>query len=156
MPAPQTDLANGLSDEATATLWSLGTTLRSGAGATLFDLGAGADRVFQVVSGRVTLTLPMQVRGQQQDVLVEERLAGETLGWSGLIPPHRYTLKATTPVETELIAFPRDALLRHFAENPQVAVAVTRNVAMVIGHRLQVFQAMWLREMQRTIELRYS
>jgi len=156
MPAPQTDLANGLSDEATSSLWALGASLRSEAGATLFDLGARADRVFQVIGGRVTLTLPMQVRGRQQDVLVEERLAGETLGWSGLIPPHRYTLKATTPVETELIAFPRDVLLRHFADNPQVAVAVTRNVAMVIGHRLQVFQAMWLREMQRTIELRYS
>ena len=33
---------------------------------------------------------------------------------------------------------------------------VTRNLAAVIGHRLEVFQTMWLREMQRVVELRYS
>jgi hypothetical protein len=30
------------------------------------------------------------------------------------------------------------------------------NLASVIGQRLQVFQAMWLREMQRVVELRSS
>ena len=28
------------------------------------------------------------------------------------------------------------------------------NLAAVIGERLQLFQTMWLREMQRTVELR--
>ena len=50
----------------------------------------------------------------------------------------------------------RESLLKHFAEHPSVAFAVTRNVAAVIGHRLQVFQAMWTREMQRAIDHRYS
>jgi hypothetical protein len=31
-----------------------------------------------------------------------------------------------------------------------------QNVASVVGQRLQVFQAMWLREMQRVVELRAS
>jgi hypothetical protein len=35
-----------------------------------------------------------------------------------------------------------------------VGYAVTRNLAAVIGQRLQVFQAMWLREMQRVIDTR--
>jgi hypothetical protein len=33
---------------------------------------------------------------------------------------------------------------------------VSLNLASVIGQRLQLFQTMWLREMQRTVELRYA
>jgi CRP-like cAMP-binding protein len=156
MPAPQTDLMRGLSQDEADELMALGKSFSTPAGGVLFDIGSPADRVFQVVQGRVTLTLPMQVRGSQEDVLIEERLAGETLGWSGLIPPHRFTLKASVPIDSELIAFSRESLLEHFSGRPHVAFTVTRNVASVTGHRLQVFQAMWLREMQRVLELRYS
>ena len=44
------------SDDATAALWALGTSFRSPAGSALFDLGDEADRVFQVLRGRVDLT----------------------------------------------------------------------------------------------------
>ena len=108
MPAPQTDLMRGLSQDEADELMALGKSINATAGGVLFDIGSPADRVFQVVKGRVTLTLPMQVRGKQEDVLIEERLAGETLGWSGLIPPHRFTLKANVPIDSELIAFPRE------------------------------------------------
>jgi CRP-like cAMP-binding protein len=156
MGKTQTDLMNGLTEAQAEQLQALGQTTRISAQHVLFDLGNVAEQVYVVVRGQIRLTLPMRVRGKEEDVLIEERLAGETLGWSGLIPPHRFTLKASASVDSELIAFSRSALLEHFAAHPAVAVAVTRNVAAVIGHRLQVFQAMWLREMQRTIELRYS
>jgi CRP-like cAMP-binding protein len=155
MPSAQTDLLKGLSEDEASRLLAVGAPIAVAAGGVLFRLGEHADRVFQVVRGRVTLTLPMQVRGAEEDVVVEERLTGETLGWSGLIPPHRFTLKATAAVESELTAFPRGALLELFSAHPAVAYTVTRNVAAVIGHRLQVFQTMWLREMQRVVELRY-
>ena len=76
------------------------------------------------------------------------------LGWSALIPPHRFTLKATAPLETVLIALPRQALVSHFAAHPAVGHVVISNLATIIGQRLQVLQAMWLREMQRVIEMR--
>jgi CRP-like cAMP-binding protein len=155
MPTPQTDLLKGLSEDQAARVWGLGSKVNVPAGGVLFDIGEPAERVYQVVRGRVTLTLPMEVGGRLEDVLIEERMGGETLGWSGLIPPHRFTLKARAPVDTELIAFARSALLDHFAENADVGLAITRNVATVIGHRLKVFQTMWLREMQRAIQMRY-
>jgi CRP-like cAMP-binding protein len=156
MPSAQTDLLKGLSGDEADRLLAIGTPTAVPAGGVLFRLGEPAASVFQVVRGRVTLTLPMQVRGAEEDVLIEERLPGETLGWSGLVPPHRFTLKATAAVDSELTAFSRAALLDHFSAHPSVAYVVTRNVAAVIGHRLQVFQTMWLREMQRVVELRYS
>ena len=106
--------------------------------------------------GRIALTLPIQIRGGEEEVLVEETLPGETVGWSGLVPPHRFTLNATAAIDSELLGFPRASVLDHFAAHPAVGHTVTRNLAAVIGHRLQVFQTMWLREMQRVVEHRYS
>jgi CRP-like cAMP-binding protein len=156
MPTPQTDLLKGLSPVEEAQVTELGVRLTVPAGNTLFRLGEPADRVYLIVRGRIALTLPLKVGNAEEDVLVEERLAGETLGWSGLVPPHRFTLKATAAIECELLAFPRSALLEHFAAHPAVGFTVTRNVASVIGHRLEIFQTMWLREMQRTVEQRHA
>ena len=94
----------------------------------------------------------MQVRGNEEDVVVEERTAGQTVGWSALIPPHKFTLAATAPIETEVIVLPREELRKHFVAYPVVGYKFTLSLAVVIGHRLQLFQAMWLREMQRTVE----
>ena len=156
MPRPQTDLLGGLSDADAAGVMALGTPLALAAGETLFRLGESAERMFLIRAGRIHLSLPVAIRGHDEDVLVEERHAGETVGWSGLIPPHRFTLKAVAPVSAELVAFSRSALLEHFAMNPLVAYTVTRNVGAVIGHRLQIFQTMWTREMQRTVDIKYA
>jgi len=156
MPVLQTDLLAGLSESDSTQLAALGEKITTPAGHILFNLGEPADRIYLVLRGRIALTLPMQIRGGEQDILVEERLAGETLGWSGLIPPHRFTLKASASVESDLLTFSRSALLEYFESHPGVGYTVSRNVASVIGHRLEVFQTMWSREMQRVIELRYS
>jgi CRP/FNR family cyclic AMP-dependent transcriptional regulator len=150
----QPDLVKGLTADEAADVLGLGTRLCLTSGAELFPLGAAAESVYVITRGRVSLTLPMQVQGHHEDIQVEERLPGQTVGWSALIPPHRFTLKATVPLETEVLAIGRTALLGHFASRPQVGYVVTSNLAAVIGERLQVFQAMWLREMQRVIELR--
>jgi CRP-like cAMP-binding protein len=135
---------------------ALGTRSRLAAEQVLFDLGDAADNLYVVERGRIALTLPMQLRGSQQDVLIEEAGAGQTLGWSALVPPHRFTLKAAALVDSELIALPRQTLATYFEAHPQVGYTVARSVSAVVGQRLQVFQTMWLREMQRMVELRQA
>jgi CRP-like cAMP-binding protein len=142
-----------MGEDAKQTL-ALGTRITLEAGTELFHLGAQADNLFLIERGRLRLTLPMYVRGRQEDIMVEERTPGQVVGWSALIPPYRFTLTAVAPLETEVIALGREALLAHFAANPSIGYAVTLNLASVVGDRLQLFQAMWLREMQRTVELR--
>ncbi len=148
------DLLAGLSHDEASALLALGTRVSLASGDVLFRMGGDANTLYIVERGRIALTLPMQVLGHEEDVLVEERTPGQTVGWSALIPPYRFTLKATAPLETEVLAFTRSSLLDHFGRQPIVGYIVTRNVASVIGQRLQVFQAMWLREMQRVVELR--
>ncbi len=148
------ELLNGLSSAEVKQVLELGTTLIVPSGTTLFRLGDPADRLFLTERGRIRLTLPMQVRGQEEDILVEERSPGQTVGWSALIPPYRFTLTATAPLETEMVALPREALRTYLAAYPVAGYKIALNLAVVIGHRLQLFQTMWLREMQRTVEVR--
>lgn len=151
MAANDCDLLAGLAPVDAAGVMALGTPLQLAAGAVLFALGADASAVYLIRRGRINLTLPMHVGGVEQDVLIEERLSGQTVGWSALIPPHRFTLTATAPLATELTVFRRAELLEYLAGRPDVGFAVAMNVASVVGQRLQVFQAMWLREMQRVV-----
>jgi CRP-like cAMP-binding protein len=131
----------------------LGTAITLSPGSALFGLGDEADCLYVITRGRIRLTLPMQVRGHQENILVEERVPGQTVGWSALIPPYRFTLKASAPLEAELISISREHLHAFLAANPAVGYTVGLNLAAVVGERLQLFQTMWLREMQRAIEL---
>lgn len=150
----QADLLKGLAEDESAQVLALGKRMVLNTGAELFRLGDVADCIYLVARGRLRLTLPMAVRGHDEDVMVEERSSGQTVGWSALIPPYRYTLTATAALDTEAIALPREALSAYFAAHPTTGYAVSLNVASVIGQRLQVFQAMWLREVQRMVEMR--
>jgi CRP-like cAMP-binding protein len=154
MIAGEKDLLVGLLQDQAQEALALGTRVSLSSGSELFHLGDPADSLFVVERGRIRLTLPMQVRGRDEDVLVEERTPGQTVGWSALIPPYRFTLTATALLETEVIALSREALRAYFAACPAVGYQVSLNLAAVIGQRLQLFQAMWLREMQRMVELR--
>jgi len=146
------ELLNGLSEQAVRKILAIGSRMTVECGAELFRLGAAADRLFVIERGRVRLTLPMQLRGREENVLVEERSSGQTVGWSALNPPFRFTLSASAAMETEVLAFPREALLSHFAQCPETGYIVSMNLAGVIAQRLQLFQTMWLREMKRTID----
>lgn len=147
------DLLNGVSPEDAAAVLALGSRMRLAPGAVLFPLGSPADSLYLITHGRVSLTLPMQVGGSDEDILVEERGPGETIGWSAMVPPYRFTLEARAPLDAEVLAFSRAALLDYLAARPAVGQVVMRNLAAVIGQRLQVFQAMWVRAMQRSLHL---
>jgi CRP/FNR family cyclic AMP-dependent transcriptional regulator len=149
-----TDLLKGLPPSEAEQVIGLGQRVLLSAGQELFHLGDTADCVYLIAHGRLRLTLPMQVRSREENVFVEERSSGQTVGWSALIPPYRFTLTATAAVETEVIAMPREALNAHFAAHPDTGYVASLNLARGIGERLQLFQAMWLREVQRVVELR--
>ena len=149
------ELLNGLSSAEAEQVLRLGTKIIVPAGTSLFQLGDTADRLFLVERGRIKLTLPMRVQNRDQNVFVEERGPGQAVGWSALIPPYRFTLTAMADLhDAEVITLPREALLQYFAANPAAGQKIALNLAVIIGHRLQLSQTMWLREMQRTVEVR--
>jgi CRP-like cAMP-binding protein len=151
MTREQPDLVQGLPAEDQAAVLSLGAPMSLTAGQVLFGLGADADSLFLIRRGRIALTLPMQVAGREEEVVIEEHGTGETLGWSALVPPHRFTMKATAPLATEVLAIRRNDLLHYCAANSRVGQVVALNIAGIVARRLQVFQAMWLRQTQRVV-----
>lgn len=148
------DLLNGLSAADVEQVLALGTRMKLPAGDALFRLGDAAERVFLIERGRVRLTLPIHVREREEDIQIEENAPGQMVGWSAMIPPYRFTLSASVPLETEVIAIPREALKRYFEAQPVQGQKVLLNLAIVMGHRLQLLQAMWVREIQRVVEQR--
>ncbi len=154
MNGNEADLLRGLAPDDLEQILLLGSSIGVSAGEVVFGLGDEAGSVYLVEEGKVDLTLPLVVAGKQEDVPVEERVPGQMLGWSGLVPPYRFTLKATAMAETRLRAIPREDLLAFFADRPQIGLAVMTNLAAIVGHRFQVFQAMWLRQVQRAVESR--
>ena len=149
------ELLNDLLSSEAEQVLALGTRMIVPKGTPLFHLGDPADRLFLIERGRIKLTLPMQVRDREENIFAEERISGQVVGWSALIPPFRFTLTATAvPHDAEVIALKREALLKYCSANPAAGHKIAMNLAVVIGHRLQLFQTMWLREMQRTVEVR--
>jgi len=150
------ELLKGLSRGEVDKLLALGRNMTLPSGASLFRLGDPAESLFLTVRGCIRLTLPMLVRGKEQDILVDERSPGQTVGWSALVPPYHFTLSAAAPLETEVIALPREALCAFCEASPAVGYKIGLNLAIVVANRLQVVQAMWLREMQHIVELKSS
>ena len=156
MTRDQPDLVHGLAAEDAAAVLALGRPMSLNAGQVLFTLGADADSLFLIRRGRIALTLPMHIAGRDEDVVIEEHATGETLGWSALVAPHKFPLKATAPLATDVFAIRRTDLLHYCAANPRVGQVVALNIAAIVAQRLQVFQAMWLRQMQRMVNLTHA
>jgi CRP/FNR family cyclic AMP-dependent transcriptional regulator len=150
------DLVRGLPQADAEGVLALGEPLLVEGGNVLFELGAVADLLYVIGRGCIALRLPLEVGGRAHEVVVEERGIGQTVGWSALIPPHRFTLEAVAVVDSTLLALPGAALRAHLEARPEVGLAVMQNLAAIVGQRLQVIQAMWLREVQRVVHLRYA
>jgi len=152
MHNPSWDLFEDLPPDKVDALLTLASPISLLEGEELFVLGDEADRVFLVVSGQIRLTLPLSVGERQVDVMVGERRPGHLVGWSGLIPPHRFTVKAVAAADAELLALARPILLAYFKDMPEVGYLVYSNLARIVGQRLQVFQTIWVREMQHVVK----
>ena len=148
------ELLRGLSSAEADQVLALGEKITVPSGGSLFRLGDPADHLYLTQRGRIRLTLPMMVRGREEDILVEEKSPGEMVGWSAFVPPYRFTLSAIAPLETEVLALSREALSAFCDSSPAVGYKIGMNLANLVGQRLQLVQAMWMREMQRTVELR--
>lgn len=145
------ELLAGLDERDAADVLALGVPVQLAAGETLFRLGDEAASLYVIRSGRIAVAMPMQIAGREENVRVDEYGPGQTVGLSTLTPPHRFTLTATAPVASELLSLPRHRLQEHLESRPAVGCAVWRNITALVGERLQVFQAMWLREMQHIV-----
>jgi CRP-like cAMP-binding protein len=130
----------------------LGEVCEHAAGARLFSLGDLADAVYVIHSGSVSLRLPVTIMSTQREVAVDTLHAGQMLGWSALVPPHRLTMSAMMKTDGVLWRFPRESLESVFAADPVLGLKLMRNLASVIGRRFMMAQAMLVRQLQQSLD----
>lgn len=147
----QCELFDRLDEDEVLSLTAIAKPRSLRAGEYLFLLGDTADGLYVVVSGQVDLCFPLSFSGVIRDVTIESVTAGHMCGWSTFVKPHRFTLSARAAEATELSSFSRVQLLNVFDAAPRIGYVFTRKLSEIIGSRLLNLQALWARELQRTV-----
>jgi CRP-like cAMP-binding protein len=103
------------------------------AGTRLFNEGDPADTLGIILSGEVDIqyTLP---DGERRTV--DTLIAGDIVGWSALVPPHKLTASATTCKETKLIKVEAKRLRELCEEDPLLGYRLMTQVAKLLADRL--------------------
>jgi CRP/FNR family cyclic AMP-dependent transcriptional regulator len=114
-------------------LWTCATLVRFDAGATIFREGGTADACYLLRGGRVALQLHAP-----DGPLVVETLDGEhVLGWSWLIPPHRWRFDAVAYDDVDAIRLDGDCTRRLLRDDPQLGSVVSQQLLAVVSDRLE-------------------
>ena len=145
------ELFRGLTEEQCRAVASMASERQAAPGETLFQLGGRAEELFVIRRGRVDLSFPLQVLGEQRDVRFQSLEAGRALGWSALVPPHQLTMSARATTEVDLLVVRGAQLLGLLSAQPAIGQVVMANVAGVVAARFHELQALWVRELQRKV-----
>ena len=145
------ELFQGFGMDGIRRLSAIGRSRALATGDYLFLLGDSAECLYVVAKGSLELCLPMPLGGVVKDIPVESATAGETLGWSAMVKPYRFTLSARAGEPAEVIGFPRHELQQVFEAAPGLGIRFLTNLSELVGIRLLTFQALWVRELQRTL-----
>lgn len=131
-------------------LCSLGHVISFDAGYKLFTRGDGGDELMILMDGVVELVTPLLVFGVSREVPMESKQSGDVVAWSALVRPYHFTLSARCATKCKLMSLGRVALFGFFEANPAIGYMFMRNLAGVIGRRLQALQMMWMHDLEAT------
>ncbi len=137
-----------ISDETVTRLAARGEVVSCEAGDILFERGQDADRFMILQQGVVELMAPVEIMGATREVTMESKQPGSVVAWSSLVRPYHFTLNARCASKCTFTVFRRDALLEYFEADPVTGYRFMRNLAGVIGRRLQVMHTIWMHDLQ--------
>jgi CRP/FNR family transcriptional regulator, cyclic AMP receptor protein len=122
-----------LSGPAQARLEVHARTVHYPAGAEILREGDETVALGLVASGRVALRLRVPERGPTTILTVE---AGDIIGWSALVPPHRATSTVVAVTDSELVLIDGAGLRAELDRDPALAAAVYHSVLEAVATRL--------------------
>lgn len=116
----------------------------------LFERGDRAEDLMILVDGVIELVFPLRILGVSREIPMESKHAGDVVAWSALVRPYHFTLSARCATSCTLMSMGRAALFRFFETDPATGYVLMRNLAGVIGRRLQALQTMWMHDLETT------
>ena len=145
------EVFSGLEDEVVSSIAAIARRQTFATGEHPFLLGQAADRLFVVLSGSVDLCVPIAVMGTMRDITVETKGVGSALGWSAFVKPNRFRLSARAAAPCELAALSREELVLLFSKDAESGRKFVERIAEITAQRLLAVQAIWVRELQRSV-----
>jgi CRP/FNR family transcriptional regulator, cyclic AMP receptor protein len=104
-----------------------------GTGYRLFREDAEANRFWLVHAGAVSIDLHVPGRG---DVEVERLGGGSVVGWSWLLPPHRWRFGAVVAEDVRAVEFDAPAVRAVLAAHPALGLELEHRFLAVVAERL--------------------
>jgi CRP-like cAMP-binding protein len=118
----------------------------------LFSHGDAADTFYLVNDGKFALTIQVRALDEHFEMPIEEKVAGEALGWSALVEPHRSIYSAYCTQDGSVVAFSRGDLEELLSSDPTLGQRFLHNLNQLIGSRIRPLQQLWIEEIERSIE----
>ncbi|WP_051027791.1 cyclic nucleotide-binding domain-containing protein [Nocardia higoensis] len=100
--------------------------------------GQPADRCWLIRRGAILLDTPVPGRGY---VVIQTLGSGDLLGWSWLVPPHRWHFGARTAESVDAVEFDAVRLLEAAHADPRFGFALTLTLFAALLDRLQATRA---------------
>ena len=123
------DFLQGLEEEELQSLSQFFEEENVAAGVTLCEEGAGAERLFVLEEGGVSIR---SKTGRQYSV----ESPGRIVGWSFLVPPFLYTASAVTTAPSKLLVIRSPDFYYALHKEPRMGMKVINNLAQVVASRL--------------------
>jgi CRP-like cAMP-binding protein len=128
-------LFSGLDSDTLEDFSEAGEEISAKQGEMIFDSGEKADFIYVIISGKVELRVALQTTSSRP-VRVAMLEQGELLGWSALVKPHAYKLRAIAMEDTQLVKFNGERLRALMVQHPAAGLKIMESVTEVIGSRL--------------------
>jgi len=132
------DFFKGLTDAQLQKLVSIATYESYAAETQIYNIGDPAVKLYIVKEGKLVLVMDSfkgPIRPAKQ-VNVEFALEGEWMGWSALVEPYKYTLRALCVEKSKLIALDAVALRKMLHDDTVLGFNIMQSVAKLIASRL--------------------
>jgi CRP-like cAMP-binding protein len=123
-----------LPSEARDFLAAHATTRRLREGDVVFHFGEPAGRFYLVTAGHVSVEVAA-IEGPS--LQLQDLGPGMVLGWSWLIPPHRWSFQARAKTPAEIIEFDGAAVLAECEANPKFGYELLKRFSALMSDRLQ-------------------
>ncbi|HLC02350.1 MAG TPA: HAMP domain-containing sensor histidine kinase [Anaerolineales bacterium] len=138
------ELFVGLPEEALAEVARLVTEERHSEGELLFSEDSPANRLYLILSGRVSLEKLVQLgrSGTPRRATIAVLGPWQAIGWSSMVAPYIYTSSGICLEESHMLAIPGEDLRRLMASRPDTGYVLIGRVATIIRARLASTTAM--------------
>lgn len=109
-------------------------------GSKIFNRGDHAESLYIIRRGKVDLCLQISILLETREIVLDTKQEGDFFGWSSLIDPYKFTLSAKCNDDCELIRIDGKNILSLCHKENHIGFIFMRNLAKVIGGRLDRMQ----------------